>query len=1720
MKNPSSKHLHKSITMKPFLTPLFLPLFLHIITLHVAGDTSPIYTPVDDITLQCGFSGDKLNPDDTRTWTGDINSKFSPFENQAAGSPSISRQAPSSSSESQVPYRTVRLSRSEFTYRFPVTTGPKFIRLYFNPASYGPDFDRSEALFSVKAGGFTLLKDFNSSVTADASGSATIYREFCLNVESEQSLNITFNPSRATSDAYAFINGIEIVSVPNNLYYTSAQNSDGVNYIGSENTFPIENGTALEMVYRFNVGGRSLFFNQDTGMYRNWYGEQDENKYLDNLSLKFSVLPQNSSIELNFTEIAKYSGPEELYRTGRSMGINKTINKSYNLTWEFPVDPKFLYLLRLHFCEFGPDITKPRDRQFQIFIANQTAFGIFLGFRRGGKVKDSSSSHGTKWGPFSFSTNKSTKTRSSSLPSDLCRYFSLAEIKAATQNFNSVFIIGVGGFGHVYKGNINFDGGATSVAIKRLKPESSQGALEFKTEIEMLSQLRHNHLVPLIGYCTDEGEMILVYDYMARGTLRDHLYHTDNPPLAWDQRLQICIGAARGLHYLHTGAKYTIIHRDVKSTNILLDEKWVAKVSDFGLSKMGSTTVSKTHISTVVKGSFGYLDPEYYRRQQLTEKSDVYSFGVVLCEVLCARPALIRTVEKKQMSLAEWTKICHRNGKIDQIIDPSLRGKIGNACLNKYVEIAVSCLQDNGIERPSMNDVVWGLEFALQLQQSGGRVLNLSEEKKGEDEESLMNAASDAGFSCSWEDSSSELKVSRVTNSSSDHNSSTNESMKGMSGTVFSEINDPNGRLSLCIYIYTCIMNMYIITQASNKHLDTITMIQPILSTHLYFSLFLHMIVVTIFVAGDSPPIYKPVEDITVNCGSSDNTFNEYDNRSWSGDINPKFSPLEPQAVGNTSICKEAPHSYTVQRVPYATARLSYSEFTYRFFHLTPGQKFVRLYFYPASYPDFDSSKALFSVKAAGFTLLHDFNASVTAAASRLEEETVYREFCMNIGEEEEEQSISITFTPSSAIADAYAFINGIEIVSMPTNLYYTTDGIQFVGSENNDFRIENSTVLETVYRINVGGSEVSFVKDTGMYRYWYSYTYEERYLEVLSSKYSVLPQNVSIQLRFTTKPQYSAPKEVYQTARAMGKNTTINKSYNLTWQFPVDSNFRYLVRLHFCEFQPEVMVVGYQVFLIYMDNLEAEKRADIIMWAGGNGIPTYRDYLVFIQPTGSAGSKKRVNLVIALQGKPNGFGTKISDAMLNGLEIFKLNNSDGNLAGPNPDPPPMDPENTTPSAGPEKPKSRSTPLLAIVAGVVSTTIALLSVLGLFLGFRRRQKLNDNDLSTRKATNSTKSRRSSLPSDLCHYFSLSEIKAATRNFSDICIIGRGGFGNVYKGYLDDGATPVAIKRLKPESSQGAHEFQTEIQMLSQLRHQHLVSLVGYCTDDGEMILVYDYMARGTLCDHLYHTDNPSLSWDQRVQICIGAARGLHYLHTGAHYTIIHRDVKSTNILLDEKWVTKVSDFGLSKMGTITMSKTHISTMVKGSFGYLDPEYYRRNQLTEKSDVYSFGVVLCEVLCARPALLRTVEKKQMSLAEWVKSCHRKGTLDQIIDPSLKGKIGNACLNKFVEMAISCMHDNGIERPSMNDVVWGLEYAMQLHQREEREKDLDLENKGEDEVALMNDNHSTGFTTSRSWEGETLNSGLTKTSSEQNSTTNDSIKGMSRIVFSGIDDSDGR
>ncbi|KAF5808128.1 putative protein kinase RLK-Pelle-CrRLK1L-1 family [Helianthus annuus] len=303
---------------------------------------------------------------------------------------------------------------------------------------------------------------------------------------------------------------------------------------------------------------------------------------------------------------------------------------------------------------------------------------------------------------------------SSTQRSQPCRNFEFSEILIATENFDQSLVIGSGGFGKVYKGNIIYGSSLLVVAIKRLDSVSNQGATEFWAEVEMLSMLCHCNLVSLIGYCNHEKEMILVYEYMPNGTLDDHL-HKLSSPLSWLQRLNICIGAGRGLHYLHTGTgiEYGVIHRDVKSSNILLHESWAAKIADFGLSKVGPTNQPSTYVNTHVKGSFGYFDPNYYATGKLTRKSDVYAFGVVLLEVLCRKRATDRSLDE---GLVTWVQDSIKEGNLKQIIDSDIKGEISQKCLKEYVKITERCLHNSPKQRPAMAKVLFSLESVLALQ--------------------------------------------------------------------------------------------------------------------------------------------------------------------------------------------------------------------------------------------------------------------------------------------------------------------------------------------------------------------------------------------------------------------------------------------------------------------------------------------------------------------------------------------------------------------------------------------------------------------------------------------------------------------------------------------------------------------------------------------------------------------------------------------------------------------------------------------------------------------------------------------------------------------------------------------------------------------------------------------------------------------------------------------
>ncbi|KAG0467452.1 hypothetical protein HPP92_019032 [Vanilla planifolia] len=349
-----------------------------------------------------------------------------------------------------------------------------------------------------------------------------------------------------------------------------------------------------------------------------------------------------------------------------------------------------------------------------------------------------------------------------------------------------------------------------------------------------------------------------------------------------------------------------------------------------------------------------------------------------------------------------------------------------------------------------------------------------------------------------------------------------------------------------------------------------------------------------------------------------------------------------------------------------------------------------------------------------------------------------------------------------------------------------------------------------------------------------------------------------------------------------------------------------------------------------------------------------------------------------------------------------------------------------------------------LIAGIAVGCVILLIVLVLLGFYARRQK---------KRAERAAERSRPFASWLSHgkdgdgapqlkgarLFSFDELKKCTNNFSEANEIGSGGYGKVYKGVLPSGEQ-VAIKKAQQGSMQGGNEFRTEIELLSRVHHKNLVGLVGFCFEQGEQMLVYEYIPNGTLRDSLVGRDGRHLDWPMRLRIALGSARGLAYLHELANPPIIHRDIKSTNILLDENITAKVADFGLSKLVSDSQ-KGHVSTQVKGTLGYLDPEYYMTQQLTEKSDVYSFGVVMLELITAR----QPIEKGKYIVREVRMALDGRDTeyygLRSLMDPRLRTTQNLAGFKRFVELAMKCVEESAASRPTMNELVKEFEQILQ-------------------------------------------------------------------------------
>ncbi|XP_010443015.1 PREDICTED: receptor-like protein kinase THESEUS 1 [Camelina sativa] len=765
-----------------------------------------------------------------------------------------------------------------------------------------------------------------------------------------------------------------------------------------------------------------------------------------------------------------------------------------------------------------------------------------------------------------------------------------------------------------------------------------------------------------------------------------------------------------------------------------------------------------------------------------------------------------------------------------------------------------------------------------------------------------------------------------------------------------------------------------------------------------------------------SSALFNPPDNYLISCGSSQNIT--FQNRIFVPDSLHSSLVLK---IGNSSVATSAASNSSSSI--YQTARVFSGLASYRFKITSLGRHWIRLHFSPIKNSTWNLRSASITVVTDDFVLLNDFS------FKNFNGSYLFKEYTVNVTSE----FLTLSFIPSN---DSVVFVNAIEVVSVPDSLIPDQ---ALALNPSTPFSGLSQLAFETVYRLNMGGPLLTSQNDT-LGRQWDN---DAEYLHVNSSVLVVTANPSSIKYSASVT-QETAPNMVYATADTMGEANVASPSFNVTWVLPVDPDFRYFVRVHFCDVVSQAL--NTLVFNLYVNDDLALGSLDLSTLTNGLKVPYFKDFI-------SSGSVESPNVLTVSVGPDS--QADITNATMNGLEVLKISNEAKSLSG-------VSSVKSLVPGGSDKGKKKAVIIGSAVGSFFVVLLIAVCCYCCLVASRKKRSTSPQEAGnghpwlplplyglSQTLTKSTASHKSATAScislastHLGRCFMFQEIMDATNKFDESSLLGVGGFGRVYKGTLEDG-TKVAVKRGNPRSEQGMAEFRTEIEMLSKLRHRHLVSLIGYCDERSEMILVYEYMANGPLRSHLYGADLAPLSWKQRLEICIGAARGLHYLHTGASQSIIHRDVKTTNILLDENLVAKVADFGLSKTGP-SLDQTHVSTAVKGSFGYLDPEYFRRQQLTEKSDVYSFGVVLMEVLCCRPALNPVLPREQVNIAEWAMAWQKKGLLDQIMDSNLTGKVNPASLKKFGETAEKCLAEYGVDRPSMGDVLWNLEYALQLEE----------------------------------------------------------------------------
>ncbi|XP_035835993.1 tyrosine-protein kinase JAK2-like [Helianthus annuus] len=879
----------------------------------------------------------------------------------------------------------------------------------------------------------------------------------------------------------------------------------------------------------------------------------------------------------------------------------------------------------------------------------------------------------------------------------------LIDIQTATNHFADENIVRRDEFGNEYKGQLLLSSGQLiDILARRLDLRSFHGTKEFQTEIMMLATLKHQNLVSIVGFCDEDKEKIIINKYEAKGSLDQYL--SDPIKLPWTQRLQICLGIARALSYIHydQGRTFSVIHRDIKSSKIVLDDKWEAKLSGFELSMMQPAARRQGLVLEEPCGTPGYVDPACAASRTVNHKSDVYSLGVVLFEVLTGRK--VNSDDGDWSLFAKTAKSHYENGNLNDVIHPDLHKQMDQGSLKKFSEAAYCCLKDQRSQRPNIDQLVFALDQALKLQMAHEASLALKEHS------TLSTSSSDY-----WKGKNLEhLRIGfDAITSATENFAETYFIGKGAYGLVY---------------------------KAELEHFDP--------------------------------------------CATKGNRESEMPRRRSTVAI--KYIIDREDAQGEQGFIAEIE---TLSSCKHANI-VSLLGFCHEHPHMILIYEFVS-------------------------------NGSLD-------------DYLGNEG-----KMTNLTWVQRIKIC--------IDIARGLDYIHTTMDDKQKIIHRD----IKSANIL-------LSKNWEAKIADFGL----------SRFHPIHQTKSTIITNNV-VGTRVYWDPEYERTGNLKKESDVYSFGVVLFEV--LTGKLAYDS--------------------------VYTN--ENEKG---------------------LAP-------------IVQQHIKKGTITEMVDPNLKEENTFTLSK------GPN-----QDSLNTFILIGhrclAEKQAERPT-MKVVIEELVKA-----------LNFQETYKDNLR-------------------------ISLEDILNATQGFSDKNLIGKVGFGKVYRGEIirANGPTPIAVKRLDRQF--GRHRervFLTEVEVLFEYKHENIIGLVGYCDENDEKILVYEYASNGILDRHL--TD-ASITWTKRLKIGIDIATGLDFLHGGG-YPVIHRDVKSDHIVLNDDWKAKIKGFGFSVITPLDNEIDFVVDNVVGTTGYCDPLYIKRGLLTRESDVYSLGVVLFEMMCGRLAFIKNHEDEHRTL----------------------------------------------------------------------------------------------------------------------------------------------